>query len=195
MTEQSWRDWEEAEAGGAKAAAGTLLCQRRGGWTHGHRSQRWWEGEQRLQPSASRGCSRIPASVASPRSGAVTTGSASAAGSGRGVVSHPAFTRCHDSKASTEVSSAQHATFLPPGTCGGHCRVLPASCLHLGRKGSSKHPSHTTGSGSRAVPTTPSLRGSLGPLQMAPVHPAGGSPSTRRGPRRHRSQHREPQWC
>lgn len=69
--------------------------------------------------------------------------------------------------------------------------MLPASCLHLGRKGSSKHPSHTTGSGSRAVPTTPSLRGSPGPLRMAPVHPAGGSPSTRRGPRRHRSQHGE----
>lgn len=69
--------------------------------------------------------------------------------------------------------------------------MLPASCLHLGRKGSSKHPSHTTGSGSQAVPTTSSLRGSPGPLQMAPVHPAGGSPSTRRGPRRHRSQHRE----
>lgn len=81
--------------------------------------------------------------------------------------------------------------FLPPGTHGGRCRVLPASSLHLGRTGSSKHPSHATCSGSRAVPTTPSLRGSPGPLQMPPAYPAGGSPSTQRGPRRHGSQHRE----
>lgn len=78
---------------------------------------------------------------------------------GRGVVSHPAFTHCHISKASLEANSARHAAQLAMGMQSSFCHLHVGSSLCAGKKGSSKHPFCVRCFSSQAGPTIPSLRG------------------------------------
>jgi len=112
-----------------------------------------------LQPSASHDWQRDPRlqllSILEPPPWDVQN----AAGVGRGVVSHPAFTCCRISKASSEADSARHAARLAVGTQSGHCHLHVGSSLCAGKEGSSEHPSCARSSSSQAGPMIPSLRG------------------------------------
>lgn len=56
------------------------------------------------------------------------------------MISHPAFTRCRDSKASTEVSSAQHATLLATRDTWWPLSSAPGLLSPSGKEGEQQAP-------------------------------------------------------
>lgn len=78
---------------------------------------------------------------------------------GRGVVSHPAFTRCRISKGSLEAKPGRHAARLAVGMRSGRCHLHVGSSLGAGKEGSSERPSCVRCSSSHAGPTIPLLQG------------------------------------
>lgn len=168
-TEQSWRTGKRQRRTEQRqqwdTVLGDLAADRPADAGGRRRSPRWQEGEQlralrSLQPSASCDRQQDPRlCAASPHMEPPPSEVQNAAGLGRGVVSHPAFTHCCISKASLEANAARHAAQPAVGLQSDCCHLRAGSSLHAGKAGSSEHPSCAGCSSSQAGPMIPSLRG------------------------------------
>lgn len=164
-TEQSWRTGKRQRRTEQRqqwdAVLGDLAADRPADAVAGSRAQGGRKGSSHrhvrsLQSSASCDRQQDPRLCAlEPPPSEVQN----AAGLGRGVVSHPAFTHCCISKASLEANSARHATQVAVGLQSDCCHLRVGSSLHAGKEGSSEHPSCARCSSSQAGPMIPSLRG------------------------------------
>lgn len=170
-TEQSWRTGkrqrrtEQRQQRDRDTALSNLAADGAADAGSRQQSPRWQEGEQlpsvcaRSSPRQAATGSRIPVSMQLLPPLEPPPLEVQNAALGRGVVSHPAFTRCRISKGSLEAKPARHAARLAVRMRSGCCHLHVGSSFGAGKEGSSERPSCVRCPSSHAGPTIPLLQG------------------------------------